>query len=160
MVAARWTPVPNQQSWFLGVVGRRILDVQNPSPGWFSSEVSLAGTGRLVFGFRPDMAAATGKVTLPPSAQEPSLLARIELYGTLPLFDAGRVGCETTHLYGCNMALRRSTFDRIGDFNERLGPGASGLHEDGDLGERIRAAGLRLAYVPEMEMHQIGRAHV
>lgn len=68
-IAARWTPVPNQQSWFLGVVGRKIVDVQNPSPGWFNAEVSLAGTGRLVFGFRPDLAAGTqsftSSVTLP-----------------------------------------------------------------------------------------------
>jgi Concanavalin A-like lectin/glucanases superfamily len=63
MIAGRWTPVPNQQSWFLGVVGRRIVEVQNPSPGWFNAEVALAGTGRLVFGFRPDLAAGTQNLT-------------------------------------------------------------------------------------------------
>ena len=63
MIASRWTPVPNQQSWFLGVVGRRVPDVNTPSPGWFTPEVAIAGTGRLVFGFRPELAASTQSFT-------------------------------------------------------------------------------------------------
>lgn len=105
------------------------------------------------FAAHPEYAAATGPITLPPAVTDPTLMRRVEMYRTLPLFDQGSELHDTAHLYGCNMALRRSTFDRVGRFDERLGPGASGLHEDGDLAERIRSAGLRIAYVPEMEMH-------
>ena len=105
------------------------------------------------FAVHPEYAAATGPITLPPGVVDPDILRRVELFRTLPLFDEGQALHESKHLYGCNMAVRRQTCDRVGWFVERLGPGASGLHEDGDLAERIRAAGLRIAYVPEMEMH-------
>lgn len=61
MIAARWTPVPNEQSWFLGVVGRKLLPASTgtPSPGWFTPEVALIGSAHLVFGFRPELAAGT-----------------------------------------------------------------------------------------------------
>ena len=61
MITARWTPVPNEQSWFLGVVGRKLLPASTgtPSPGWFTPEVALIGSGHLVFGFRPDLAAGS-----------------------------------------------------------------------------------------------------
>src|SRR5207244_2488962 len=94
----------------------------------------------------------TGPVILPAAARDPALLSRIELFRTLPLFEEGGALHDTKHLYGCNMAVRLHVFDSIGTFNEQLGPGASGLNEDGDLSERIRAAGMRVAYVPEMLM--------
>jgi hypothetical protein len=60
VIAARWSPVPNQQSWVLGVVGRRTYNSTGPqSPGWFQPETTLLSTGRLVFAFRPLRAAST-----------------------------------------------------------------------------------------------------
>ncbi len=61
MIGGRWTPVPNEQSWFLGVVGRKLTPASTGvvSPDWFTSEVALITTGHLVFGFRPEMAAGT-----------------------------------------------------------------------------------------------------
>ena len=60
-IAMRWTPVPNEQSWLLGVVGSRlgppVLTAQ--SPGWFNSEVAVLTRGHLVFAFRPELAAGT-----------------------------------------------------------------------------------------------------
>ncbi len=106
-----------------------------------------------IFDQHPNLAAATGRTILPPGNDNPNLLAAVDLYGTLPLFDIGMEKRETTHLYGCNMAVRRSTFQNAGTFDERLGPGASGLHEDGDLAERIRAAGMTILYAPEMLMY-------
>lgn len=68
-VAMRWTPVPNEQSWLLGVVGRRLATETNPSPGWFDEETTTLTTGHLVFAFRPELAAGTqsfqSAVTLP-----------------------------------------------------------------------------------------------
>jgi hypothetical protein len=58
-VAMRWSPIPNEQSWLLGIVGRRISSGINPSPGWFETETATLTAGHLVFAFRPELAAAT-----------------------------------------------------------------------------------------------------
>jgi len=46
-IAMRWSPIPNEQSWLLGIVGRRIATSTNPSPGWFDAETATLTTGRL-----------------------------------------------------------------------------------------------------------------
>lgn len=97
-------------------------------------------------------AAATGPVRLPPHLHDRDLLAQVELLRTLPLFDLGPKRRETKHLYGCNMVIRRAALERIGGFDERLGPGASGLHEDGEVARRLRSAGERILYLPELVM--------
>jgi hypothetical protein len=58
-LAMRWSPIPNEQSWILGVVGRKVGSVVTPSPGWFTEEVATLTSGRLMFAFRPDQAAGT-----------------------------------------------------------------------------------------------------
>ena len=60
-IAMRWTPVPNEQSWLLGVVGRKLVPPLTNvlSPGWFAAEVATLAQGHLVFAFRPELAAAT-----------------------------------------------------------------------------------------------------
>lgn len=53
-------------------------------------------------------------------------------------------------LAGGNMAIARSAFERVGGFDERLGPGtAFPAAEDNDLSLRLLDAGHALAYVPE-----------
>ena len=59
VIAARWTPTPNEQSWVFGVVGRKLGSVTTPSPGWFESEVGPLTSGRLMFSFTPELAAGT-----------------------------------------------------------------------------------------------------
>jgi GT2 family glycosyltransferase len=100
----------------------------------------------------PDYAAATGPVRLPPGNYDAGTLERVRVLRTLPLFDLGGDFRETDHLYGCNMVVRRAVLQNLGGFDERLGPGASGLHEDGDLARRLRAAGQRILYDPRLVM--------
>jgi glycosyltransferase involved in cell wall biosynthesis len=100
------------------------------------------------FADHPHYDAAGGRVRLPPEVTDPELLARVAMYRSLPLYDGGDAVCDGKGLAGCNMALRRRVFDIIGPFNERLGPGASGAHEDADLVGRIRSAKLRIGYMP------------
>lgn len=59
VIAARWTPVPNEQSWLFGVVGRKIGSTTTPSPGWFEPQVAGLPSGRLMFSFTPELAAGT-----------------------------------------------------------------------------------------------------
>ncbi len=102
------------------------------------------------FASHPQYAAATGRVRTPPAIIDPNLLSRVALFSTLPLFDRGDEIADTKHLYGCNMAIRRSVLEQVGPFHEELGPGASGLHEDGDMARRIAARGLRIGYMPDV----------
>ena len=55
-IAMRWSPLPSEQSWVLGVVGRNLASTTTPSPGWFTEVVAPFSTGRLVFAFRPEPA--------------------------------------------------------------------------------------------------------
>jgi concanavalin A-like lectin/glucanase superfamily protein len=60
-IAMRWTPVPNDQSWLLGVVGNKLgpPTITVSSPGWFDDMVARLNTGHVVFAFRPELAAGT-----------------------------------------------------------------------------------------------------
>ena len=60
-IAMRWTPVPNEQSWLLGVVGNKLgpPTITVSSPGWFDDVVARLSTGHVVFAFRPELAAGT-----------------------------------------------------------------------------------------------------
>lgn len=73
----------------------------------------------------------------------------LQRFSTLAFFAAGTEVRDCNRLHGANMAVRRRVFERIGGFNERLGPGASGGLEDIELGERLRAAGFRIGAMPE-----------
>jgi GT2 family glycosyltransferase len=71
----------------------------------------------------------------------------------------------TTHdriigqISGCNMAMRRAVFERLGTFDERFGPGAvitSG--SDADYVLRAYISGITIEYVPNMSVfHHHGR---
>lgn len=109
---------------------------------------------RQFFDDHPDHMAATGRILMHPDTPV-ELAQRAVRLGTLPLYDRGGAVQEVHHLYGCNMAIRRAALDQIGLFNEALGPGASGLHEDGDMARRILAQGLRIGYMPQAVVYHV-----
>ncbi len=111
-------------------------------PSWLASIAAF-------FAEHEEYAAAIGRVRTPPQVTDPDTLARVDLYGTLPLYDRGDRVEDSKHLYGCNMAIRRGALEQVGSFDEELGPGASGLHEDGDMARRILGRGLRIGYMPD-----------
>ena len=59
---------------------------------------------------------------------------------------------------GANMAFRRQVFDRVGNFDERLGAGAAGCSEDSELWYRIIAAGGACLYEPRVVVRHHHRA--
>lgn len=122
-------------------------DVLIPAP-WLGAALEFAERFR-------GYAAATGPVRLPPEHRSGPTASLVELYRTIPLFDLGSKPLPTKHLYGCNMVIRRSALAAMSGFDPRLGPGASGLHEDGDLARRLRAAGFDIVYWPALEMFHI-----
>jgi GT2 family glycosyltransferase len=58
--------------------------------------------------------------------------------------DHGRADTEVDEVWGCNMAVRASAILRTGTFDERLA-----VAEDWDWGQRLRAAGGRIVYLPD-----------
>lgn len=65
-----------------------------------------------------------------------AFLEQTKRYGT-PVWNLGA---------GVNLAVRREAFERIGQFDERLGAGASGCSEDSELLYRLLAAGYECRY--------------
>ena len=55
---------------------------------------------------------------------------------------------EIRGLTGTNISFKREVFEKVGFYDERLGPGASGFSEDTEYSMRIRQAGFQIGYTP------------
>src|SRR5713226_6038058 len=54
------------------------------------------------------------------------------------------------------MAFRAIALARVGLFDERLGPGASGHEEETEISARLRRADFRIGYAPEaLVLHEV-----
>jgi GT2 family glycosyltransferase len=73
--------------------------------------------------------------------------SRIREYN-IPVVDYGEQIGEIQGLTGTNMSFKREVIDKIGLFDPRLGPGASGFSEDTEFSLRIRKAGFKIGYTP------------
>ena len=85
-----------------------------------------------------------------PAWLPPSYRAAVGVHDWKPrgIFGAGHAG----NLNSGNAVIRRSVFDKIGMYSEKLGRSGAGLlaEEDADLYRRIAAAGFRGVFVPEL----------
>ncbi|MEP7325705.1 MAG: glycosyltransferase [Gemmatimonadota bacterium] len=61
---------------------------------------------------------------------------------------------------GASMAIRRSAFERVGLFDERLGAGAAGCSEDSELWYRVLAEGGQCCYDPRVVVHHYHRREI
>jgi len=61
---------------------------------------------------------------------------------------------------GANMAFRREIFEKVGEFDPRLGAGAAGCSEDSELWYRILAAGWRCQYQPAAVVYHTHREDI
>jgi GT2 family glycosyltransferase len=106
-----------------------------PPPGWLTALVE--GALR-----HPDAPLLGGAVRPRYEAPPPRTCAGHELAGAR--LDEGPRDADTQEVWGCNMALRRADFERLGGFDERLA-----LGEDWDYGRRVIESGGRIVYLPE-----------
>lgn len=96
------------------------------------------------FSAHPEFAAMKGRI-LP--AEDPVRKAGARaVYLDLPIADHGEDVIEVRGVLGANMAFRRTALDRVGTFDERLGPGVAGDEEETEISARLRRAGLRIGY--------------
>lgn len=127
-------------------------------------------TARLQQAFsEPHTMAVTGLV-LPTQLETPSQLIFEKGFGGFgqgyqrkvfdsPFFDSlkGR-GVPVWKLgAGANMAFRRSVFEQVGEFDDRLGAGRSGCSEDSELWYRILAEGGCCQYEPRAVVYHTHR---
>ena len=103
-----------------------------------------------------------GIIRLPaPEKDDPEILKLVERYRTIPKLEFKRQLNQIYSLNGANFFASREVFDRIGGFDERLGPGASGTSEDVDFARRLARANIAIGYVPQaIVYHRVDRSRL
>jgi len=116
------------------------------TPTWFGTILrQLVNSGR--------SSVITGKVSSAEHAKAHGFAPSTKVDETLTIYQ-GRVADDV--LYSGNMAMYRASFDVIGGFDERLGPGAPfPAAEDNDFGFRLLEAGYRIIYTPAAELYHL-----
>jgi len=99
------------------------------------------------FSEHPQFAAMKGRV-LPVEDPVAKVGAAAAPWLDLPIVDHGEQVIEVRGVLGANMAFRVSVLERVGLFDERLGPGAAGHEEETEMSARLRRAGFRIGYAP------------
>lgn len=89
--------------------------------------------------------AVTGRVLL---AEELRRSWFTPMHGTW-LAEAREPAVNLLGLVGASMGMRRTVFDKIDNFDEELGPGASGFGEETLLGMQMQEAGMRICPVTD-----------
>jgi GT2 family glycosyltransferase len=95
-----------------------------------------------------------GPILIPQEMEKDQNFLRIyHRYRTIPFVQYKPEVTEITTLTGANMAMRRELFPRVGLFDERLGPGRSGISEDVEFAQRIIRHGGRIGYEPKAAVY-------
>jgi GT2 family glycosyltransferase len=105
---------------------------------------------RTVFAsYLPD--AAQGRIVLDCEGGWPDWLGRGKLSMMANFRDYGDevINLDGT-LCGANMVVRAEVFEKVGGFAPELGPGGLGMWEDTEISLRIRRAGFRTIYAPQI----------
>jgi glycosyltransferase involved in cell wall biosynthesis len=96
-----------------------------------------------------------------PEADDPEVQRLIQRFRTIPKLDFD-YSVERVHsLTGSNFVAFREALERVGPFDERLGPGAAGTSEDVELARRFARAGIAIGYMREaIAYHRVDRARL
>ena len=98
---------------------------------------------------RQEFDAMQGPILMPPEMEHNEELLRAQRrFRTINFVKYDPDLKELKTLTGANMAVRREVFARIGNFNEELGPGRSGISEDVEFAQRLLRSGGRIGYEP------------
>lgn len=104
---------------------------------------------RAVFARRPDLAFATGMVTVPRDQRDRDRPVAVMDSPEARSFDVGSVN-DLGH--GASVAIARVALERVGGYDELLGPGARFCAaEDHDLFDRMLLAGFEACYEPAIK---------
>jgi GT2 family glycosyltransferase len=93
-----------------------------------------------------------------PAKDDPEVQKLVQRYRTIPKLEHDPKLAEVRSLNGSNFFVSREVFDRVGGFDERLGPGASGTSEDVEFALRLGRSGIGIGYVSKAVVyHQVDR---
>jgi GT2 family glycosyltransferase len=103
-----------------------------------------------------------GIIRLPaPDKDDAEVLRLVERYRTIPKLEFKKKVERIHSLNGANFFALREVFDRVGGFDERLGPGASGTSEDVEFARRLTNANIAIGYAPAaMVYHRVDRSRL
>jgi GT2 family glycosyltransferase len=106
--------------------------------------------------------AGQGRIRLrSPAGDDPELQRLNQRYRTIPIVEYEPGLKEVRSVNGSNFFVRREIFDRIGGFDERLGPGASGTSEDVEFAFRLTRSSIGIGYAPNaLVYHQVDRSRL
>lgn len=96
-----------------------------------------------------DCDAVAGRILLAESLHRPWFTPMHEVW----LAFVREPASNSPELIGASMGIHRSVFDRIGSFDEELGPGASGFGEETLVWRQMKQAGFRI--LPVSETHVV-----
>jgi len=104
-------------------------------------------------------AAGQGSIRLQaPERDDPEIIKLVQRYRTIPSLEHNSNVKPLHSLNGANFFVSRNAFERVGGFDERLGPGASGTSEDVDFARRLTRAGIAIGYAPgAIVYHRVDR---
>jgi GT2 family glycosyltransferase len=111
---------------------------------------------------RNEYRAGQGAIQLPAAEScDPEVLRLVDRFRTIPRLEYDP-DLKTVHsLNGANFFVGREVFGRVGGFDERLGPGASGTSEDVEFARRLTGAGIAIGYAPRAVVyHRIDRGRL
>jgi glycosyltransferase involved in cell wall biosynthesis len=103
-----------------------------------------------------------GIIRLPaPDKDDAEVLRLVERYRTIPKLEFKKKVERIHSLNGANFFALREVFDRVGGFDERLGPGASGTSEDVEFARRLTNANIAIGYAPAAVVyHRVDRSRL
>ena len=106
-----------------------------------------------------EYSAGQGIIRLPsPEKEDPEIRTLVARYRTIPTLEHDPQIKEVHSLNGANFFVSREAFDRVGGFDERLGPGAAGTSEDVDFARRLTRANIAIGYTPQaIVYHRVDR---
>lgn len=108
-------------------------------PGWAQAYKQAAASGGQCF---------QGRIRFAPNIYaDAGAMALYQTFRMLPHVDPPADGSSRRALVGANFMVSRQALRSVGGFDERLGPGASGLDEDTDVSRRLRKLGQTIRYV-------------
>ena len=103
-----------------------------------------------------------GKIQLQsPDAHDPQVQKLLQRFRTIPRVEYDKTTERVHSITGANFAVLRDALERVGPFDERLGPGASGTSEDVELARRFTRAGIGIGYMREaIAYHRVDRSRL
>ena len=103
-----------------------------------------------------------GVVRIPsPESEDLEIQRLLQRYRTIPHLEFGPFVQHVHSLNGANFAVSRRLLEKVGKFDERLGPGASGTSEDVEFAQRILQTEEKIGYIREaIVYHQVDRSRL